>query len=100
VWSLRPNEKENHWFDGVVGAAVAANELGASRPEFYDRTVRKQTFVSFSEASEAAFDGGSGEYGRTSTASFSESVGTSESLSSFSFSDASGTASGADLGWF
>lgn len=100
VWSLRPNEKENHWFDGVVGAAVAANELGASRPEFYDRTVRKQTFVSFSEASEAAFDGGSGEYGRTSTASFSESVGTSEGLSSFSFSDASGTASGADLGWF
>jgi hypothetical protein len=26
-WSLRPN-RENHWFDGMVGCAIAASEQG------------------------------------------------------------------------
>lgn len=33
-WSIRPKHTENHWFDGIVGACVAANEMGASRPDF------------------------------------------------------------------
>ena len=27
-WKLKPNKPDNHWFDGVVGAAVAASTLG------------------------------------------------------------------------
>ena len=34
-WQLRPNRKENHWFDCLVGCCVAANELGCTRPEFF-----------------------------------------------------------------
>jgi hypothetical protein len=29
-WRLRPDGFDNHWFDGVVGCAVAASMLGAS----------------------------------------------------------------------
>ncbi|MFW5698671.1 MAG: terminase gpA endonuclease subunit, partial [Planctomycetota bacterium] len=32
-WKLRPEGDDNHWFDGVVGCAVAASILGAAIPE-------------------------------------------------------------------
>lgn len=63
VWTLRPNEKENHWFDGIVGAAVAANELGATRPEFYVVNSRRLEPISFFEASKAAAEEGSSVFG-------------------------------------
>jgi len=28
VWTMKPGETENHWFDGLVGTAVAASILG------------------------------------------------------------------------
>ena len=28
VWTMRPGETENHWFDGLVGCAVGASYLG------------------------------------------------------------------------
>jgi hypothetical protein len=31
-WRLRPEGFDNHWFDGVVGCAVAASLLGVSLP--------------------------------------------------------------------
>jgi hypothetical protein len=31
-WKLRPEASDNHWLDGIVGAAVAASILGASLP--------------------------------------------------------------------
>jgi len=51
---VAPNEKGKRWFDGIVGAAVAANELGATRPEFYAANNRTHRTISFAEASQAA----------------------------------------------
>jgi hypothetical protein len=31
-WKIRPEASDNHWLDGIVGAAVAASMLGASIP--------------------------------------------------------------------
>ncbi len=31
-WKIRPEASDNHWLDGIVGAAVAASILGASLP--------------------------------------------------------------------
>jgi hypothetical protein len=31
-WKLRPEARDNHWFDGIVGCAVAASIQGASLP--------------------------------------------------------------------
>ena len=46
-WQLRPGRKENHWFDCVVGASVAANELGCTRPEFFQDKRYAQTTKNF-----------------------------------------------------
>ena len=51
-WQLRPNKTENHWFDCVVGSAVAANELGCSRPEFFVDKKHATRKISFKEAIE------------------------------------------------
>lgn len=29
-WKSRPNQPDNHWFDGIVGCAVAGSILGAA----------------------------------------------------------------------
>ena len=29
-WKARPNQPDNHWFDGIVGCAVAASIQGAA----------------------------------------------------------------------
>jgi hypothetical protein len=29
-WRMRPGQTENHWWDGIVGAAVAASMLGCA----------------------------------------------------------------------
>jgi hypothetical protein len=31
-WKIRPEASDNHWLDGIVGAAVAASILGATLP--------------------------------------------------------------------
>jgi hypothetical protein len=31
-WKLRPEAHDNHWFDGIVGCAVAASMEGAVLP--------------------------------------------------------------------
>jgi len=31
-WRLRPEASDNHWFDGIIGCAVAASMLGARLP--------------------------------------------------------------------
>lgn len=48
-WKLRPERGDNHWFDGIVGCAVAASIQGATlggmtspRPK---RTVKKMSFA-------------------------------------------------------
>jgi hypothetical protein len=32
-WAKRPNVADNHWFDCLVGCAVAASEQGVTLPE-------------------------------------------------------------------
>lgn len=97
VWSLRPNEKENHWFDGIVGAAVAANELGATRPEFYAANNRTHRTFSFAEASQAAVQAEE-ELRRQPAAHPTPTNGAQPNYGgSFSFADASREAAG---GWF
>jgi hypothetical protein len=32
-WKIRPERSDNHWFDCLVGCAVAASMQGASLPE-------------------------------------------------------------------
>jgi hypothetical protein len=40
-WKLRPEARDNHWLDGVVGCAVAASALGATLPGFAGERERK-----------------------------------------------------------
>lgn len=48
-WKMRPGKTENHWFDCVVGSAVAANQLGCNRPEFFEDQRFKTRKLSFRE---------------------------------------------------
>lgn len=50
-WKLRPECGDNHWFDGIVGCAVAASVQGASlagMPSQRKKLTRKKA-ISFSE---------------------------------------------------
>lgn len=49
-WKLRPN-RDNEWFDGLVGAAVAASYLGAALPGQQVKPERKK--VSWREQQQA-----------------------------------------------
>lgn len=49
-WKLRPN-RDNEWFDGLVGSAVAASYLGATLPGQVAKTERKK--VSWREQQQA-----------------------------------------------
>jgi len=40
-WKPRPNHPDNHWFDGIVGCAVAGSILGATLTEHASTTFRK-----------------------------------------------------------
>lgn len=60
-WALRPKLTENHWFDGIVGASVAANEMGCSRPDFTTTQTYAPKRLSFAAAIQKA---GVGEYER------------------------------------
>jgi hypothetical protein len=48
-WKIRPERSDNHWFDCLVGCAVAASMQGASLPETKDRAVAKRGRVKLSE---------------------------------------------------
>jgi hypothetical protein len=48
-WKSRPERGDNHWFDCVVGCAVAASMQGASLKEFYEVSTQKKSRVSFAE---------------------------------------------------
>jgi hypothetical protein len=47
-WKQRPEQPDNHWFDCLVGAAVAASMQGATLPEF-ERKLTRAPRVSFRE---------------------------------------------------
>jgi hypothetical protein len=51
-WKQRPDRPDNHWFDCLVGAAVAASIQGATLPEAALATERRQR-VSFRAAQES-----------------------------------------------
>lgn len=56
-WKLRPNRPDNHWFDGLVGCAVAASMGGSQLAEAVEAgaaTLRRRKRVSFREMQEAA----------------------------------------------
>jgi hypothetical protein len=40
-WKIKPERPDNHWFDGLVGCAVAASMGGVSLPETTDAGPRK-----------------------------------------------------------
>ena len=48
-WKMRPERSDNHWFDCLVGCAVAASMQGVSLPETKDRAVVKRERVKLSE---------------------------------------------------
>jgi hypothetical protein len=48
-WKLRPERSDNHWLDGLVGAAVAASIQGAILPGTGGREPVKRGRVSFKE---------------------------------------------------
>jgi hypothetical protein len=48
-WELPPAKPDNHWFDGICGAAVAASMLGAKLSGAEGFAVRKRRRVSFSD---------------------------------------------------
>ena len=94
---VAPNEKGKRWFDGIVGAAVAANELGATRPEFYAANSRTHRTFSFAEASQAAVQAEE-ESRRQHAAQPTPTSGLQSNYGgAFSFADASREAAG---GWF
>ena len=41
-WQFRPGQSENHWFDGLVGSAVAASMIGLALPEHEQPKPKKQ----------------------------------------------------------
>jgi hypothetical protein len=48
-WKLRPERGDNHWFDGLVGCAVAASIQGAILPGTDGKFVTPRRRVSFAE---------------------------------------------------
>jgi hypothetical protein len=48
-WKLRPERADNHWFDGLVGCAVAASMQGCALPGAEGVVVARRERVSFSE---------------------------------------------------
>ncbi len=48
-WKMRPERGDNHWFDCLVGCAVAASIQGASLPGTDGREAAKRGRVSFAE---------------------------------------------------
>ncbi|WP_409994273.1 terminase gpA endonuclease subunit [Pirellula sp. SH-Sr6A] len=48
-WKQRPERGDNHWFDCVVGCAVAASMQGVSLPDAGNTIAKKQGRVSFAE---------------------------------------------------
>lgn len=48
-WKLRPERGDNHWFDGLVGCAVAASIQGAALPGTHAKSVASRGRVSFAD---------------------------------------------------
>lgn len=48
-WKIRPSAVDNHWLDGVVGAAVAASIQGAVLPGTEGKLVVKKTRIKLSD---------------------------------------------------
>ncbi len=48
-WKMRPERGDNHWFDGLVGCAVAASMQGATLPGTDGVVPTKRQRVSFAE---------------------------------------------------
>lgn len=48
-WKLRPERGDNHWFDGIVGCAVAASMQGVSMPNTGSLRPVSRERVSFAE---------------------------------------------------
>jgi phage terminase large subunit GpA-like protein len=48
-WKQRPERGDNHWFDGLVGCAVAASIQGAVLPGTDAKEIAKRERVSFAE---------------------------------------------------
>ena len=44
-WKQRPERTDNHWWDGIVGCAVAASILGATLPGTQATVVKRKTVV-------------------------------------------------------
>ena len=51
-WKMRPEASDNHWLDGIVGAAVAASMLGASIPSTgeFGKPLRQRRHVDLAKA--------------------------------------------------
>ena len=48
-WKAKPNQLDNHWFDGMVGCAVAASIQGVSLPGTQEKTVRSNKAIRLSD---------------------------------------------------
>ena len=48
-WKQRPTRGDNHWFDGIVGCAVAASMQGVALQGSDSNTVTARQRVSFAE---------------------------------------------------
>jgi hypothetical protein len=49
VWQNRPGRPDNHWFDGIIGCAVAASMQGVSLPETTIAAPPKKHRVTFAD---------------------------------------------------
>jgi hypothetical protein len=47
-WKMKPSMSDNHWFDGIVGCAVAASIQGVSLPGTETKQVVRHTPVRLS----------------------------------------------------
>jgi hypothetical protein len=45
AWTIRPGVTENHWLDGLVGAAAAANTVGVALFEGEDGKVKRYSLA-------------------------------------------------------
>ena len=57
-WKQRPERSDNHWWDGIVGCAVAASMLGAALPGMQSMPAKRRT-VTHTFAEWAALGNGS-----------------------------------------
>jgi len=48
-WKLRPEASDNHWFDGIVGCAVAASIEGAVLPGTQEVAAAKRERIRLSD---------------------------------------------------